>query len=193
VPSVSSRHDFFPTDNANLNTTSLFVATVTVASGVGYLLTGGQINGILMLSVPLAMLLGFRLFGYFFGAVVSPEFSLYPSFWAGAQAAITQSVGRVSHVRLVLVLPLSIIFLLFSAFELLVSAQIITALMVDAAGPWTQATVALSMFACALILSWRGGVQAIFRTDRVQFFGIVLFALVLMATMSGSNSMVRCC
>lgn len=183
TPSALSRHDFFHTDNAGLNTISLFVATVTVASGVGYLLAGGQMNGVLMFCVPVAMLLGFRLFGYFFGHVVSPDFSRFPSFWAAAQSAVTQARGGTSHVRFILVMPLVIIFLLFSAFELLVSAQIITALMINSAQVWAQVSVALGMFACALFLSWRGGVQAIFRTDRVQFFGIVLFAIVLLVTM----------
>ena len=174
----ASPAEFFHSASTSLNTISLFVASVTVASGIGYLLAGGQINGILMLLVPLATLLGYRLFAAFFSKVVSPEFARHSSFWAGSQALVSNATGKPSALRYVLVGPLVMIFLLFCAFELLVASQIIEAIMIGSGSPLFQLGIAIAMFGSTLFLSWRGGVQSVFRADRIQFGGILVFAAV---------------
>ncbi len=173
-----SASEFFHSSNDKQNVVSLFVATVTVASGVGYLLAGGQINGPAMLAVPFAMLVGYRLLAYFYGQVVSPSFIEYPSFWAGAQMTISKATGKKSIVGLILTVPLAIIFVLFCAFELLVSAQIISAILFKSPSLFAQMAVASAMFLSPLAITARGGVRGVFKADALQFVGIVLFALV---------------
>lgn len=170
--------EFFHSANTSLNTISLFVASVTVASGIGFLLAGGQINGILMLLVPVATLLGYQLFAAFFSKVVSPELARHSSFWAGSQAMVSAAIGKPSVLRHVLVGPLAMIFLLFCAFELLVASQIIEAIMIGTGSPLFQLGIAAALFGSTLLLSWRGGVQSVFRADRIQFVGILVFAAV---------------
>jgi hypothetical protein len=182
-----SASQFFHTADSAQNTIGLFVATVTVASGVGYLLAGGQINGVAMLAVPLAMLLGFRLLADFYGRVVSKRFAAYPSFWAGAQVAISEATGRKSIVGLVLTTPLAVIFLLFCAFELLVSAQIIAAILFRSPSLSEQGMVATAMFVGPLILALRSGVRGIFKADTFQFIGVAVLALVFVVGAMSPN------
>ncbi len=172
--------EFFHSTDTSLNTINLFVATVTVSSGIGFLLAGGQINGLLMLLVPVAMLLGYQLFAAFFSKIVSPDLAQHSSFWAGSQAMVSGAIGKPSILRYVLVGPLALIFLLFCAFELLVASQIIEAIMLGTGAPLVQLGIAAAMFSSTLALSWRGGVQSVFRADRIQFVGILVFAAVFM-------------
>jgi hypothetical protein len=184
-----SASQYFHTANSTQNTIGLFVASVTVASGVGYLVAGGQINGLVMLAVPLAMLVGFRLLADFYGHVVPERFAAYPSFWAAAQAEISQATKRKSMVGLALTTPLAIIFLLFCAFELLVSAQIIAAILFKNPSLFEQGMVAGAMFIGPLILALRSGVGGVFKADTFQFIGVVVLALVfVVAAMSPSRT-----
>lgn len=173
-----SAHDFFHWSNTGLNIISLFVASTTVASGIGYLLIGGQTNGLLMLLVPITTFIGYRLLVRFMVAVSASELSQYPSFWAGAQAMTEHAIGRGSILRHVLIAPLALIFVLFCAFELLVSSQIIEAIMLGRSGVGWQIAIAGAMLASTLYLTIRGGVYAVFRTDVIQFVGIMLFGLI---------------
>lgn len=174
----SSASEFFHSSDDKQNIVGLFVATVTVASGVGYLLAGGQINGPAMLAVPIAMLFGYRLLAHFYGHVISSSFTAHSSFWAGAQALISQLTEKNSIVGMVLTVPLAVIFVLFCAFELLVSSQIISAILVKNPSLFTQMAVAAAMFLSPLVLTAKAGVRGVFKADALQFIGIVLFAAV---------------
>ena len=179
--SVKSLHGFFHSSNAGLNLIALVCATITVGTGVAYLTTSGHVNGILMALVPVGVIGGYYLLEAFISKILPPAILRYPNFLAGTHALIEETRGSRTILAWSMIAPLVTVYVLVFGFEIFASSQVIAGVVFGDNEIVHQISVAGLLFAATLIISWRGGVEAVFRADRLQFVGIVLFIAIMAA------------
>lgn len=171
---------FFRVQDRSLNAVGLITANITAGTGFVYLLANGARNGVLACLLPLALLAGYRFLAWMLGRV--PDSLFAPNFLQACAHAVERGTGTRSVLRIVLIAPLLVIFVLLLAFELFATSQLLAGLISTAAGIASQLMVAGVLFLTTLAVCFWGS-EGMLRADRLQA-GLIVVCLVCLLVMS---------
>jgi hypothetical protein len=170
--------DFFHQPEQDKNIRSLVVANITVSTGIAYLLVSGQMNGLLFLLIPVALLAGYALLRIFLTKIVASGMVAGTTFFKGAHNAVARHHPQTKFAWFV-VLPILTVFFLFTAYEVFVSAQVLAGLIFPQASVFQQISIATVLYCASLGLVWARGAKGVLAADAVQFYAIALFTVAL--------------
>lgn len=182
VPKIDSPYSFFHHSSTKQNILSFTAANVPLGTGLAYALSGSQQNGVLMLLAPLMVFFGYYLLSRFLRDQVNPKLFEAKNILSGFEKQISQqrgvSVAFVKPVTVCLILT----FTLLLAFELFASSKILSFILLPRYSVSGQAFISLMVALIALTYTIFGGIIAVFRTDKIQLTGILIFIPMLFYT-----------
>ncbi|MGB3479834.1 MAG: hypothetical protein WBB67_11820 [bacterium] len=175
---LTSPKSFFHNADFKLNIYSLTAGNITLGTGLLYLISGGQINGLLMFLIPLATWFGYSLLASFLKHVNITTRS-GKNFLASVDKQISDETGSKSHFMIVVSIALIFIYILILAFEIYASSQFINPFLFRQ--PTMTSAVLLSgfIFFITIFYTLLGGIKAVFRTDKFQLAFMTIFLLAL--------------
>ena len=180
IKRIRSVGDFFHKPDFSSNIIALLVANVTLGTGLAYLLTSGAKNGLLMLVIPVGIIVGYWLLAKFIIGLPDQFQSSGKNMLYTMREGIS-SDGRqgkflgVSVFDISVTVPLILVYLLIFAYELFASSKIMGAMIFPHQLDKASLIVAVAIFVSTLVYCLMGGVQAVFRTDKLQLIGIIIF------------------
>lgn len=166
---------FFHFSGTGRNFVKLLTATLTVGTGLSYLMLAGGQHGTLMLALPMATFLGFWLLSWFAKDVVHPDIFAGRNFLDGISKGIRDTTKTDSWIGPIVAVPLVFVFLLIFGFELFVSSQIIAVLVFHDSDLKLQFGISVGLFLMTFLYCMMGGAQALARIEYVQITGIAVF------------------
>ena len=175
---VISPKSFFHNESITPNIISLTVANITLGTGVAYILVGAQNNGLLMLLVAVMPLIGYYLLASFLKKL-NPAVLAKKNFFTGIDNLIYEQTHSSSHFGSSVIVSLIFIYVLALSFEIFASSKIIAPLLFVDAGLSQQILLSIIVFIIALLYTILGGINAVFRTDKVQLGAILVFVPML--------------
>lgn len=185
---ISSPNSFFHYPKLSSNILSLVAANVTIGSGLVYLITGGSQNGLLMFAIPLATGLGYFLLSFFVSKVIPKDLPSEMNFLKGVDAKIERVSGNKSMFSSLVSLCLIVVFVLFLGFEIFAASGMIAPLIIDTPSSFAKMLVSVAIFVIALIYTMLGGVQGVFRTDKLQLIAILTFLVMIIFALAGNQN-----
>jgi hypothetical protein len=175
---------FFHLDGRARNAIALGIADITLGTGFAYLLTASSQLGWVMLLLPLGLWLGYRGLGLIYARMPNMVMSESGNLLLAVREAAVRSTGEIGRrwFDVAVTLPLIAIFLMFLAYEVFASSQIIAAF-VAPQSPWAPALIGGAIVAVSGSNSIAGGAQSNWRNDHVLAAGIILlFAIVALGS-----------
>ena len=185
---IGSPRDYFHNPSKTANTLSLTIANITVGSGIVYLISGAATNGPLMYAVPVTLFASYWLLAVYVDRVVPESLRESRNFLSGVSDAIETATGRRSSFGISVTCALVCVYVLFLAFEVYASAQLLSP-MLFADAPGAAAWLSIGLFALALFYTVVAGIRGVFRTDKLQFSAVLLLLTILVfASFSGRST-----
>ncbi len=176
---------FFHVEGRRRNALSLGIADITLGTGFAYILTASSQFGWAMLALPAGLWVGYRLLAWLFAKAPAEALVGTRNFLLAVREAAVRDGGLRSR-RLFdasVTLPLILVFILFVAYEVFASSQIMAAFIAPdlAIAP---AIIGGAIVAVSGLNSIAGGMQSNWRNDRVLAAGILLlFGVVAIASL----------
>lgn len=171
----TSAHDYFHHDDLRKNVVSLTATNITLGTGLVYLISGAQQNGLLMLLPVLCVGVGYWLLAVFLERVTLVSLRTGKNFLASIDSQITQTTGRPSWFAKTASGSLVFVFTLLLAFEIFASAKVISPFLFRTPTVQAEAIISISIFCITVLYSLLGGVRAMFGVDVIQVPLICLF------------------
>ncbi len=163
-----SAKDYFHNESVFKNVVSLTATNITLGTGLVYLITGAQHNGLLMLLVPLMGFLGYFLLAQFLGRATTIAARTGKNFLAGIDEQISEATGQKSHFAKVISGSLVIIYILVLAFEIFASTKIMAPFLFKVPSVSAEIWLSVIVFTITIVYSILGGITATFRVDALQ-------------------------
>jgi len=163
-----SARDYFHDKSLSKNAVSLIATNITLGTGLVYLVTGAQHNGLLMLLIPVMTWLGYYLLATYLEKVASLTARTGKNFLASIDGKIAEATGKPSPFAASVSGSLVVVFVLVLAFEIFASAKVVAPFVFKT--PDLSSEVALSMivFCITILYTILGGIGAVFKVDMLQ-------------------------
>ena len=171
--------EFFHDSNLKLNTISLTVANLALASTLAFILDGTQIFGFLYLLVPISLLAGQSVYGYLVSRMAPPELFGRGTLLTGLDTALNKSAGGQVYFQRIFVFSVGLTYLFALSYEIFVSAGLLATAIAPAPTTATEVLIELLLLTVVMIYTLTGGYRTVQRTDCAQFFFSVTFLLAL--------------
>ncbi|MEA3011706.1 MAG: hypothetical protein QOD42_251 [Sphingomonadales bacterium] len=179
---------FFHVEGRRRNALSLGIADITLGTGFAYILIASSQFGWAMLALPAGLWVGYRLLAWLFIRAPAEALVGTRNFLLAVREAAVRDGGLRSRwlFDAAVTLPLILVFILFVAYEVFASSQIMAAFIAPDV-PMAPAIIGGAIVAVSGLNSIVGGMQSNFRNDRVLAAGILLlFAIVGFASIFAS-------
>jgi Na+/proline symporter len=177
-----SAKEYFHDDNLVKNTVSLTATNITLGTGLVYLVTGAQHNGLLMLLVPLAVWLGYYLMSAFLGKATNITTRTGKNYLHSIGEEIALATGKRSPFAPIVSGALVVIFVLVLAFEIFASAKVVAPFLFGSPTVEAEIVLSLAIFSITVIYTLLGGINAVFRVDFLQVPLVIIFLPVFVLT-----------
>ncbi len=179
---ASSAQDYFHHPDLRKNVVSLTATNITLGTGLVYLVSGAQQNGLLMLLTVLCVGIGYWLLALFLERATLVSLRTGKNFLASIDAQIEQTTGQPSLFAKTVSGSLVFVFTLLLAFEIFASAKVISPFLFKTPTIQVEAIISISIFCITVLYSLLGGVRALFGVDVIQVPLICLFLPVFFLT-----------
>lgn len=163
------------------NIISLTATDITIGTGIIYLISGAHTNGGLILLVPLATACGYYLQAWFLEKYVRHSLRNGRNFLANLSDEIAIQTGRASPFAKTVSFCLVLVFVLLLAFEIFASSKAIAPLLFGGPSAVGESVISMVVFTTTVFYTILGGVNALFKVDRIQVPLILLFLPVFFA------------
>lgn len=170
-----SLKDYFHDNSLFRNVVSLSATDITLGTGLVYLITGAQHNGILMLILPFMVWLGYYLQGEFIEKATSISLRTGKNILASIDDQIVALTSKKSPFASVVSASLVFVFVLVLAFEIFASSKVIAPFLFKTANVRSEIILSVIIFIITVGYSILGGISAVFRVDAVQVPLLILF------------------
>ena len=157
------------------NIISLTATDITIGTGIIYLISGAHANGGLILLIPLATACGYYLQAWFLEKYVRHSLRDGRNFLANLNDEIAIQTGKASPFAKTVSFCLVSVFVLLLAFEIFASSKAIAPLLFGGPSPVGESVISMVVFATTVFYTILGGVNALFKVDRIQVPLILLF------------------
>jgi Na+/proline symporter len=174
--------DYFHNDDLHKNIVSLTATNISLGTGLVYLVSGAQQNGLLMVLPVLCIGVAYWLLSLFLSRISDVSIRSGKNFLASLDSEITKATGRPSWFATTVSLSLVIVFVLLLAFEIFASAKVISPLLFATSNTSAEITISIMIFSITAMYAVLGGVKAIFGVDIIQVPLICLFLPVFVFT-----------
>lgn len=173
---------YFHHESLHKNVVSLIATNITLGTGLVYLVTGAQQNGLLMLIVPIMVWVGYRLQAHVLEKMTAVRVRSGRNILAALNEQIARDTGAPTPFAKAISISLVSVFILVLAFEIFASSKVIAPFLF--ASPTISAEVSLSMIIFAITIAYAilGGVRAIFGVDVIQVPLVLIFLPTLFIT-----------
>lgn len=177
-----SAKDYFHDESLTKNVVSLTATNITLGTGLVYLVTGAQHNGILMLVTPLMVWLGYYLMAKFLDNVTTVSIRTGKNFLAGINDLISQETNKKSPFAKAVSASLVIMYILILAFEIFASAKVLAPFLFKNPSVSSEIWLSLIVFCITILYTILGGITAVFKVDILQVPLICLMVPAFIAT-----------
>lgn len=177
-----SAKDYFHNDSLFKNAVSLTATNITLGTGLVYLITGAQHNGLLMLLVPLGVWLGYWLMAMFLVKATSVTARSGKNFLSSVDQLICDATGKPSPFARIVSGSLVFIYVLLLAFEIFASAKIIAPFLFKEPSVHAEVWLSIIVFCITILYTILGGIAAVLRVDVLQVPLVLLMIPVLFIT-----------
>jgi len=167
--------DYFHHSSLTKNVFSLSATNITLGTGLVYLITGAQRNGLLMLLPVFCVGIGYWLLSEFIERAASITTRSGKNFLASVDAEIRIATGKSSIFAIVVSLSLVFVFVLLLAFEIFASSKVISPFLFKTPRPSSEVALSILIFCVTVLYALLGGIRATFGVDFVQVPLICLF------------------
>lgn len=174
--------DYFHDSSLAKNTISLTATNITLGTGLVYLISGAQQNGMLMILPVFSVAIGYWMLGIFLERATLLSLRTGKNFLASIDECIVQSTGRPSWFAKSVSMSLVFVFTLLLAFEIFASAKVIAPLLFRVPTTQAEGIISMGIFCVTVLYSILGGVRAIFGVDVFQVPLICIFLPVFFFT-----------
>lgn len=167
--------DYFHHSSLTKNVVSLTATNITLGTGLVYLISGAQQNGLLMLLPVLFVAIGYWLLAEFLERATTITARTGKNFLASLDEEIQKATGERSLFGRYVSFSLVTVFMLLLAFEIFASAKIISPFLFEEQGLSSEVVLSTVIFCITVGYALLGGVRAIFGVDVLQVPLICLF------------------
>lgn len=166
---------YFHSADLHKNVISLAASNISLGTGLVYLVSGAQQNGLLMLLPVIGVCAGYWLLAEFLERATSVSARSGRNFLASLDAEIETATGERSLFAKSVSLSLVLIFVLLLAFEIFASAKVVAPFLFESPTMASEVILATGIFLITVFYALLGGVKAIFGVDALQVPLICLF------------------
>ena len=177
-----SVRDYFHHADLFKNAVSLTASNISLGTGLVYLVSGAQQNGLLMLLPVLAVGVGYWLLAAFIEHASSVAARTGKNYLGGVDEEISKATGERSLFAKAVSLSLIVVFVLLLEFEIFASAKVISPLLFASPTVHVQVALSVGVFCITVLYAVLGGVSATFGVDVIQVPLICLFLPALVVT-----------
>lgn len=177
-----SAKDYFHDNNLFKNVVSLSATDISLGTGLVYLVTGAQYNGLLMLLVPLMLWVGYFLQSVFLEKIVAVTSRTGKNYIESINEQISVQLGSPAQFSRIVSGSLVTVFVLILAFEIFASSKVISPFLFKTSGVNAEIWLSLIIFSITILYSILGGINACFKVDEIQVPLLLLFLPVLFFT-----------
>lgn len=177
-----SAKDYFHDAGLRRNVVSLTATNITLGTGLVYLVTGAQHNGVLMLLIPLMVFLGYYLQALFLEKATSARVRRGKNILASLDDQIREATGAASPFARTVSGSLVLVYVLVLAFEIFASSKVVAPFLFRTPSVTAEIALSVVIFCITILYTILGGVRAIFNVDIVQVPLICIFLPVLVWT-----------
>lgn len=163
-----SAKDYFHNESVFKNVVSLTATNITLGTGLVYLVTGAQHNGLLMLLIPLMTLVGYFLLALFLEKATTVAARTGKNFLASINEQISDATGKMSPFAQTISGSLVIIYILVLAFEIFAATKVMAPFLFKAPTVSAEIWLSIIVFAITILYTIMGGITAVFRVDALQ-------------------------
>lgn len=179
---AASVNEYFHDKSLRKNIVSLTATNITLGTGLVYLVSGAQANGLLMILPVICVAIGYWLLGVFVARVGRHVNSSERNFLYSLEERIEHDTGRSSQFAFVVSGCTVLVFVLVLAFEIFASTKVLAPLLFDQADLRAEIAVSIVVFVITVLYTLLGGIRAVFGVDVIQVPLIVLFLAVFGTT-----------
>ncbi|HOZ46603.1 MAG TPA: hypothetical protein PLO37_06610 [Candidatus Hydrogenedentes bacterium] len=177
-----SADDYFHDKSLAKNAVSLIATNITLGTGLVYLVTGAQHNGLLMLLIPVMTWLGYYLLAAYLEKATALSARTGKNFLASIDAQIVEATGKRSPFAATVSGSLVVVFVLVLAFEIFASAKVVAPFVFKTPGVSSEVTLSIIVFCITILYTILGGIGAVFKVDFLQVPLVCLMIPVLLVT-----------
>lgn len=177
-----SAKDYFHDESLLKNAVSLTATNITLGTGLVYLVTGAQYNGLLMLLIPVMVWLGYQLLAIFLEKATTIVARTGKNFLASIDEQITIITGKKSSFAMTISGTLVIVYILVLAFEIFASTKIMAPFLFKTPTVSAEIWLSLIIFCITILYTILGGITAVFRVDALQVPLVCIMIPVLIIT-----------
>ncbi len=178
----SSAKDYFHNENLFKNVVSLTATNITLGTGLVYLVTGAQHNGLLMMLIPIMVWLGYFLLALFLEKVTNVTIRTGKNFLASINEQISKMTVNRTPFSSIVSGSLVITFVLLLAFEIFASSKVISPFLFKSLSVRAEILLSIIIFCITILYTLLGGINAVFKVDILQVPLICLFLPVFIIT-----------
>ena len=173
---------YFHHESLSKNVVSLSATNITLGTGLIYLVTGAQHNGLLMLLIPVMVFLGYYLQAIFLEKATAVTVRSGKNFLASLDEEITLLTGVKSSFSSVVSGSLVVVFVLVLAFEIFASSKVIAPFLFKTPNVNAEIILSTVIFIITVLYTIIGGINATFKVDFIQVPLICIFLPVFIIT-----------
>lgn len=163
-----SARDYFHEESLSKNVVSLIATNITLGTGLVYLVTGAQHNGLIMLMVPIMTWLGYYLLATFLERATDVSARTGKNFLASLNDQISKETEKPSYFAKTISGSLVIVYILVLAFEIFASTKILTPFLFKVPSVSAEIWLSVIIFVITIVYTILGGIKAVFRVDFLQ-------------------------
>jgi hypothetical protein len=178
----ASAKDYFHHESLRKNVVSLTATNITLGTGLVYLISGAQQNGLLMLLPVFCVGAGYWLLAEFLDRASTIAARTGKNYLAAIDEDITKTTGEGSLFAKAVSFSLVVVFVLLLAFEIFASAKVISPFLFASPSISSEVILSIAIFCITVLYALLGGVRAIFGVDMLQVPLICLFLPVFVVT-----------
>lgn len=178
----SSAKDYFHNESLFKNVVSLTATNITLGTGLVYLVTGAQHNGLLMMLIPFMVWLGYFFLALFLKKATNVTVRTGKNFLASIDEQITQMTFMKSPFSRIVSGSLVITFVLLLAFEIFASSKVISPFLFKSPSVRAEIWLSIIIFCITIFYTLLGGINAVFKVDILQVPLVCLFLPVFIIT-----------
>jgi len=171
----ASANEYFHDSSLRKNVVSLTATNITLGTGVVYLISGAQQNGLLMLLPVLCVGAGYWLLAEFLERATVVSARTGKNYLASIDIEISRATGKPSHFAKAVSFSLVAVFVLLLAFEIFASAKVIAPFLFKTQSLSAEIFLTIVIFCITVLYALLGGVRAVFGVDILQVPLICLF------------------
>lgn len=174
-----SAADYFHNGDLWKNVVSLTATTITLGTGLVYLISGAQQNGLISLFIALSVYAGFALQAWVLGRLGNSPVREERNMLAGISDVIAKQRGVPSLFAKVSSVSLIFVFVLVLSFEIFASSKVVAPLLFETANVRAEAWLSVIIFAITVCYTIIGGVSAVFSVDKLQVPLVAIFIVTI--------------